>query len=843
MSMGTNPQVFHAGACARRRILLHSGGWLLALLLGTPMAVWSQGSASLVVDRNPVVAGQPFRLTFEFQDASVQFNTPPAIPGIRFLSGPSTSSSTQIVNGAMSSKRGYTYSAVASDVGLLRIPSLEFKSRQGLLRTEAINLQVVKAGSQASRANSPFEAVIEVDKRSVHIGEPVRVQFKIYNRMEAVDVRNYSFPELSGVWKETVEGEDPRWENTIVDGRRVQVATVRTDILYPTRTGTLEIAGFNVDAQQRINFFNSRPVSADARAVNIEVTPLPTPIPATSLGTFQDLTVSWRKEGDEQPKVNEAVNLVLEFRGKGNLPLIGAPEMDWPKDLEVFDPEIKDRITTDAQGQRGRRTQTYLVIPRSEGRFEIQLPELSYFDHALDRFVTLNSRPIVLDVLGNATAEGPAFGFNSKTDVTILTRDMRFIRTETELKPKTVPFYSSPFHMSLWALPPLLLLAGGAWQRRREREASDPGAMRRKKAKADLKRALAEARSGSGSLDALGHAAHAFLQGCLDIPLSDAGTERYRAALAPLGEETAAEWLDLLATLDRGRFAPGAPDATECAAQLERLASQLGKSTRRPGAGPVGKGMAILLLASGSVHAVMAAPDASGALATFQEGNTAYLEGDLETAIEKYEQVALSWTSFELEYNMGVAEYKSGRIGPSILHFERARRIRPSDDDLQANLLLARSAVVDRIEEMPEIALAPLWRELTAQHRLGAWTCGSLIAWALACMLLLLRMGIRDVSIRRLLVILSPTIGAVAIVLGFMSRETHMRSKADDGAVIMAPRIEVKSSPSEGPDASDLFILHEGTVVEVLGEQGNWLQIRLANGNTGWVQAPDLSAI
>lgn len=110
-------------------------------------------------------------------------------------------------------------------------------------------------------------------------------------------------------------------------------------------------------------------------------------------------------------------------------------------------------------------------------------------------------------------------------------------------------------------------------------------------------------------------------------------------------------------------------------------------------------------------------------------------------------------------------------------------------------------------------------------------------------MLLLLRMGIRDVSIRRLLVILSPTIGAVAIVLGFMSRETHMRSKADDGAVIMAPRIEVKSSPSEGPDASDLFILHEGTVVEVLGEQGNWLQIRLANGNTGWVQAPDLSAI
>jgi len=76
-----------------------------------------------------------------------------------------------------------------------------------------------------------------------------------------------------------------------------------------------------------------------------------------------------------------------------------------------------------------------------------------------------------------------------------------------------------------------------------------------------------------------------------------------------------------------------------------------------------------------------------------------------------------------------------------------------------------------------------------------------------------------------------------------LSRETHLRSRSDEGAVIMVPRIEVKSSPSDGPDSSNLFVLHEGTVVEIIRGEEDWVQIRLANGNTGWVHTPDLLPI
>lgn len=827
------------------------GGWhftmgLLALVLccGFAQEAVAQEEASVVVDRNPVVAGQAFRITFVFKGVNAKFQNPPSINGLRYISGPSTSTSTQIINGAMTSERSYAYSAVISSVGNFRIPAFTFKSRNGDLRTKPINLRVVKPGSKEGQPPAKFEAVIEVDKRRAHLGEPIRVQYRILNRMDALDVRNYTFPELTGVWKETVSGEDPRWENTIIGGQRVQVATVRTDILYPTQTGDLVISGFDVDAQTRISFFNTRPVAASASPVTIAVSPLPTPVPATSLGTFQNLSTTWKTEGQTQPTANEAINLKLEFRGNGNLGLIGAPEIQWPKDLEVFDPEIQDRITTDLQGQRGRRSFTYLVIPRAPGQYSVSLPELSYFDYTLDRFVSLNVPPISLDVVGNAQSEGPSFGFNSKTDVTILTRDMRFIRTETKLKPKSMPFYGGPFHMALLGLPPIALLLGWLARRKKDKESRDPALQRKRATKAQFKAAIARAKKGDNDLDALGQAAHNFLQGQLGIKRSDAGMDAYRLGLSHLAPERSQEWTELIGILDRGRFAPGAPKPADIAERLESAAKSLEREDTSSSARSTASAWALVLVSSALLATpCMAAPDANAAQTSFAAGNAAYLEGDFEAAIAQYEEVAAAWTSFELEYNLGVAYYKSGRIGPSILHFERAKRFRPSDDDLQANMLLARAAVVDRIEAMPEIALGPLWRELTSAQRLTSWTFLSIALWALAFCLFYFRMASKDTATRRTLIVAAPALGAMALLVGFLGHKTHELTKSNDGAVLMSPRVEVMSGPSLGDESSMLFVLHEGTVVQVLRSEGTWRQVRLANGNAGWVPSDALVAI
>ena len=58
-----------------------------------------------------------------------------------------------------------------------------------------------------------------------------------------------------------------------------------------------------------------------------------------------------------------------------------------------------------------------------------------------------------------------------------------------------------------------------------------------------------------------------------------------------------------------------------------------------------------------------------------------------------------------VEYNLGNAEFRLGHLGEAILHYERARRMDPTDPDIEANLRFAQSRRFDRVEnpELPAI--------------------------------------------------------------------------------------------------------------------------------------------
>jgi SH3-like domain-containing protein len=63
-----------------------------------------------------------------------------------------------------------------------------------------------------------------------------------------------------------------------------------------------------------------------------------------------------------------------------------------------------------------------------------------------------------------------------------------------------------------------------------------------------------------------------------------------------------------------------------------------------------------------------------------------------------------------------------------------------------------------------------------------------------------------------------------------------------DKAIIMKPVSSVKSSPS-GDSAKDLFVLHEGTKVQVLDNVGGWSNIELSDGRQGWLPSSDIEII
>ena len=60
-------------------------------------------------------------------------------------------------------------------------------------------------------------------------------------------------------------------------------------------------------------------------------------------------------------------------------------------------------------------------------------------------------------------------------------------------------------------------------------------------------------------------------------------------------------------------------------------------------------------------------------------------------------------------------------------------------------------------------------------------------------------------------------------------------------AIIMAPSITIKSSPSES--GTELFILHEGTKVKITDKVGEWSEIKIEDGNSGWIKTSEMEII
>ena len=217
----------------------------------------------------------------------------------------------------------------------------------------------------------------------------------------------------------------------------------------------------------------------------------------------------------------------------------------------------------------------------------------------------------------------------------------------------------------------------------------------------------------------------------------------------------------------------------------------------------------------------------------FEQGNRAYDGERYAEAAEAYRTVLrYRIEDPRVDYNLGNAEFRLGNLGRAILHYERARRLDPSDPDVRQNLAYARSLRLDRVPE-PERPAAVAWLARVLD-RLGAdrlaWIALGL-AW-LACAVLAWGFAVPGRWSARHGWSLAAVVTALAIVGGAWFGTEH-GGAGNPTAVVVAQLAEVLAGP--GANNATLATVHEGLDVEVWAEREEWLQVRLPNGVSGWV--------
>jgi tetratricopeptide (TPR) repeat protein len=226
----------------------------------------------------------------------------------------------------------------------------------------------------------------------------------------------------------------------------------------------------------------------------------------------------------------------------------------------------------------------------------------------------------------------------------------------------------------------------------------------------------------------------------------------------------------------------------------------------------------------------------------FNKANTSYSQSQYSEALADYLKVEeMGYVSEVLFYNIGNTYFKLNEIGKSILYYERALKLKPSDKDLINNLTLAKEFTLDRIEEVPDFIVKTWIEDVNYMLNSDTWSYVSLFFFALIAILLLsFRFGpssrIRKVSFFAAMASLLFGLGS-----GYFSINQKYKYNLNDTAVVMSQVSTVKSAPDNS--GKTLFILHEGTKVQLIEELGQWKRVELADGRQGWIVSIDIETI
>ena len=322
-----------------------------------------------------------------------------------------SNSSVNIVNGQMTQTQTFQYTLVLQPIktGVFEVEGAKIKVEKATYESKSVEVEVVEESQARQRRRSSFDpfgmmdemmrgmpqsrprqieitdkdlfAKISVSKGNVMKGEGFLVTYKVYARDFNFGIENYDFPTQEDFWTENIKTpEQIKPTNEILDGVRYQVYTLKKELLFPQKSGELKLNSFGIKARIQTSPFSS-PLTKEVKsnAPVIKVNPLPKNAPSSFVNQVGSYSMDVKMASDSFV-VNEPIDYTIHISGKGNLKQLSQLEIDFPKELEVYDPEIDNKLSVSESGVKGSKSFNYLLIPRKSGKFSLPEVSFTYFD-------------------------------------------------------------------------------------------------------------------------------------------------------------------------------------------------------------------------------------------------------------------------------------------------------------------------------------------------------------------------------------------------------------------------------------------------------------------------------
>lgn len=227
----------------------------------------------------------------------------------------------------------------------------------------------------------------------------------------------------------------------------------------------------------------------------------------------------------------------------------------------------------------------------------------------------------------------------------------------------------------------------------------------------------------------------------------------------------------------------------------------------------------------------------------FNKATGLYNAGQFEQASNIYiELLDSGYKNSIIYYNLGNSYYRLNKIPQAILNYERAKLLDPLNDDIEFNLKLANLKIIDKFEPLPKLFFIEWYEELLNLANSDTWAYASIaLIWITLLFVFLTFWFSFPFSVKKSLFMTAVITFIIGVFTMFMTFRVSIKEELKNHAVIFVPSVYVKSSPDN--NATDLFILHEGTKVQLLESINDWYEVKIQNGNVGWIQKNNFEVI
>jgi hypothetical protein len=546
------------------------------------------------VSKNKLGVNQRLRIEFSIDKQGGDNFSPPKFTNFKVVGGPSQSVSQSWINGKVTFSQSYTYIIQPKRKGAFSIASASIKIGGKFIKSEPVKVIVLDAIEIPKNPNDPnyvaqqnIHLVAEISKANPYVGEGIYVEYRLYvsENVSVYDTSISEAPKYNGFWNQDIKVNGFLVKMGKYNGENYRYIVLQKALLIPTKTGKLSIDPMRMDIvigvpSGRADFFGNaitKNIRREFASTKKIIRPKSLPLegkPANFAGAVGDFNFSVALSKDIL-KANETSQVQVKISGKGNLKLFELPTVETPAELEMYQPERKERVRVNASGLSGAVTDTYTVVPLYKGKYKIPSISFSYFNPKEKKYKTIATEDFFVDVQEGKELITLDTSSVRKQEVISTGKNFRYIATKTNfITAKKIDFFKSNLFYVLFLLPLIAIPIGVFIGKKNEERSNDILGNKTRKAEKLAKKYLSKAQKQLGKkeafYEALERALHNYLKAKLGVETAEISKERITEILKGKNVEATAihQFIEVLKNSDFARYTPFT--ATEMKEEFER---------------------------------------------------------------------------------------------------------------------------------------------------------------------------------------------------------------------------------------------------------------------------------